>query len=123
VAAVSVSAKLVAKTLCQRDTDSAHVVVGPISWSDDDPDRDDFYFTVVKSEAGSGLCAAKVHVPDDVSNDVQDGIRSKVIAALIRRRPRPVIHSKFDDEDAMLRLCETLWRGERTAVLRQQTED
>ena len=77
-----------------RDTDSAHVVVGPISWGPDDadPERDVFRFGIVKSQT-AGLCAAHIEVPDDVSNDVQDRMRSEVIAALIRRHPRPVIHS------------------------------
>jgi hypothetical protein len=55
-----------------------------------------------------------------VSSDEPEADRTRVVRALVERRPF-VIHDT-DDELAMSRLCETLWPGERITSIRQAIE-
>jgi hypothetical protein len=93
------------------DTDSLHVVVGPVVWHDSNPTEK--YFIIATSEAGRGFRCDRLSIADD-------GDRLAVLAALFQRRPL-VIHD-CDDELYMARLCETLWPGERISKLRATLE-
>lgn len=100
-----------------RNTDSAHVVVGPVLWQPSDGAAGKvWYFIVASSGMGRGFRCDQVVV----LADSRDWARSGVIAALMQRAPL-VVHS-IDDELAMVRLCEMLWPGGRIAALRQQVE-
>jgi hypothetical protein len=102
-----------------RDSNSRHVVVGPLVWPPaQGSGAERWYFTVATSDAEQGFRCDQVLVP----KAEREEMRRSVLVELMRRRPPALVIHDMDDELAMARMCETLWPGERITALRRAVE-
>ena len=99
-----------------RGSNDINVVVGPKLWRPSDGNASRvYYFMVATSEKGRGFRCDQITLGDRM----EEG-RTAFILALVQRKPL-VIHD-MPDELQMVRLCETLWPGERISKIRHQVE-
>ena len=94
-----------------RDTDSPHVVIGPLVKQMTNGDRCS-HFIIATSERGRGFrCDQVIGNEDD----------RRTVALGLALRPPIVIHDT-ESELYMIRFCEALWPGQRVTQLRKEIE-
>ena len=108
-----------AKVLPPSDT-AGTIAIGPVVWELSGRGRTNWYFVIGSADAAGTFRAGGFKIRED-DKALADECRDLMITELVLRRPPPMIHT-FDDELAMIRLCEAVFPCERTHSMRAAIE-
>lgn len=102
-----------------QNIDDNNIVIGPLVWRLSDDGKKQWYFAVSASEKGRGFRTDAIDIGPGI--DPHEARQSTILDFARHRNPALAIHDT-DDELYAIRLCESLWPGERVTRLRQAIE-